>query len=120
MFFLAALALWVYCIFDVVSTDESLTRNLPKIVWLMLVIFVPTVGSIAWLVLGRPVDAGFTPGDPRPRIAPPRRSQRALGPDDDPRFLADLGERRRRLEGWEEDLKRREEELKRREDGDAV
>jgi len=116
LFFLIAMALWIYCIFDVISTDEGLPRNLPKIVWLLIVIFVPTVGSIAWLVLGRPVDASFIPGDSRPRGTPQRRLQRALGPDDDPSFLRDLDERRKRLDAWERDLEAREEDLKRRED----
>lgn len=117
LFALVALALWIYCIFDVISTDESLARNLPKIVWLLIVIFVPTVGSIAWLILGRPAGASFVPGEGGARpIARPRRLPRALGPDDDPRFLSDLDRRRRRLEDWERDLRRREDELERRDE----
>jgi phospholipase D-like protein len=50
----AVLALWVFCIFDVVATDDALVRSPPKVVWLLIVIFVPTIGSIAWLLLGRP------------------------------------------------------------------
>jgi hypothetical protein len=121
LFFLAAMALWIYCIFDVVSTDESLTRNLPKLVWLLLVVFVPTVGSIAWLILGRPANAGFAGRDTNNRpIAKPRSVQRALGPDDDPRFMSHLDERRRRLDDWEQDLKRREDELKRGKDDEGA
>jgi hypothetical protein len=29
-------------------------RNLPKVAWLLIVLFFPVVGSIAWLVAGRP------------------------------------------------------------------
>jgi hypothetical protein len=121
---LALLALWIYCIVDVISTDESLIRNLPKLVWLIIVIFLPTVGSIVWLLLGRPEKAGFAPGDSSYRAEPrggrvERRSPRSLGviaPDDDPRFLAEIDERSKKLRAWEDDLKRREEELKRREE----
>lgn len=121
LFFLVAVALWIYCIFDVVSTDESLVRNLPKIVWLLLVVLVPTVGSITWLILGRPANTGFSPGDGNVRpVARPRTLPRALGPDDDPLFLADLDEQRRRLDRWEQELKRREDELKRRDEGGST
>ena len=109
---LVLLALWAYCVFDVISTDEALTRNLPKIVWLLIVIFVPPIGSIAWLLLGRPENAGLRPGDTS------YRNRRPLGPDDSPEFLAGLGSDADRLRKWEDDLKRREDELRRREEGD--
>ena len=126
LFALAVLALWVYCILDVIATSDGVVRNLPKVVWLLVVIFVPTVGSIAWLLLGRPQGTGFAPGDTTYRPEPrggrvDRTTPRSLGviaPDDDPRFLAQLDERTKRLRQWEEDLKRREDELRRREDGD--
>jgi hypothetical protein len=121
---LALLALWVYCIFDVIATSDTLARNLPKIMWLLIVIFVPTIGSIAWLLLGRPEKAGFAPGDSSYRAEPRSgdvnrstpRSYGVIAPDDDPRFLAELNERSKRLKAWEEDLKRREEELRRRDE----
>jgi hypothetical protein len=49
------LALWIYCIFDVIASDDVLIRNLPKGMWLLIVIFLPDVGSLAWLLLGRPL-----------------------------------------------------------------
>jgi hypothetical protein len=123
---LAVLALWIYCILDVIATDEALIRNLPKIVWLLVVILLPTIGSIAWLLLGRPERGGFAPGDSTYRVEPrggrvDRSTPRSLGliaPDDDPRFLAELDERAKRLRDWEDDLKRREDELRRREEGE--
>ncbi len=110
------IALWAYCIFDVISTDEALVRNMPKVLWLVVVILLPTVGSVAWLVLGRPVGAGLRPGDTAPYRPSPRSAPRALGPDDDPTFLARLDEETRRLKAWEEDLKRREDDLRRQDD----
>jgi hypothetical protein len=122
LFAFAVLALWVYCIFDVIATNEGVMRNLPKVLWLLIVIFVPTVGSIAWLLLGRPERAGFAPGSatyhPEPRSGThdmsSRRSYGVLAPEDDPRFIADLDERTERLRQWEDDLKKREDELRRR------
>lgn len=111
--------LWVYCIFDVISTDETLVRNMPKVLWLIIVIFLPTVGSVAWLVLGRPERAGLKPGDTT-YLQPPRRSTSGpppKGPDDSPEFLAGLDDRARELKRWEDDLKRREDEIRRREEG---
>lgn len=54
--------LWIWAIFDCISTDAALCRNLPKGVWLILVLFLPTIGSLAWLLLGRPERAGWRPG----------------------------------------------------------
>lgn len=105
-------ALWLYCILDVIATDESEMRNLPKIAWVLIVIFLPVAGSVAWLVLGRPRDASFVPGESgRPRSARP------VGPEDSPQFMSKIDDER--LRKWEEDLERRERELKRREEGEG-
>ena len=121
---LVVLVLWIYCILDVISTDETVARNLPKILWLLIVIFLPTIGSISWLLLGRPQRASFAPGGsmyrPEPRRGQDRWGSRSLGvlaPDDDPRFLAQLNDRAKRLRDWEEDLQRREDELRKRDEG---
>lgn len=122
---LVVLALWIYCIFDVISTDEAVMRNLPKVLWIVIVIFLPTIGSLSWLLLGRPERAGFAPGGttyrPEPRRGQERwgpRTRGVLAPDDDPRFLAQLDDRAKRLRDWEEDLRRREDELRQRDEGD--
>lgn len=110
---LVVLGLWIFCILDVISTDEVLVRNIPKLLWLGIVVFLPTIGSIAWLVLGRPPGAGFQIGS---RVGVHRPQKRTLGPEDSPEFLGNL--ERRRLEDWEAQLRRREEELRRRDEGD--
>jgi hypothetical protein len=46
--------LWIYCIFDVITTDDAIVRHLPKLVWLMIVVLIPDIGSLLWLGLGRP------------------------------------------------------------------
>ncbi len=58
LFGVVTLCLWIFAIVDVITTDEGSVRNLPKIGWLLLVLLFPLVGSIAWLVAGRPVGAG--------------------------------------------------------------
>jgi hypothetical protein len=86
--FLFSLGLLVFCVLDCIASDSSLVRNLPKSLWIMLIIFLPTIGSIAWLLLGRPEKTRLYPGDSRGRMNPPAaRPKRPLGPDDDPRFL---------------------------------
>ena len=84
---LVLLFLWAYCILDVIATDELVMRNLPKGLWLIVVVFLPTVGSIAWLALGRPPYAPWQPGggsQPQHRRPPPRRGP--VGPEDDPNW----------------------------------
>ena len=116
---LVLLGLWIYCIFDVVTTDESLCRNLPKFMWLMIVFFLPDIGSIIWLVAGRPEKASFRIGDNSYR--PDRRP---VGPEDRGDFGVDLSrlsppvrerEEQAQMRLREEQLRRREEELLRRE-----
>jgi hypothetical protein len=47
------LVLWIFCIIDAITAREDSVRNLPKIVWIFIVLLFPLVGSIAWLVAGR-------------------------------------------------------------------
>jgi hypothetical protein len=60
-FGLLVLGLWIFCLIDAITTDESLVRNLGKVMWIVLIIFLPFVGSIAWLVAGRPQPAPSMP-----------------------------------------------------------
>jgi hypothetical protein len=95
---LATLCLMVYCALNVITTPESEMRNLPKPVWLLLVLFFPLVGGIAWLVAGRPVASstslpykGNTGRVPAEYDRPGRAT--AFSPDDDEAFLRQLRER---------------------------
>lgn len=104
--------LWVYCIFDVIAADESLVRNLPKMLWLVIVIVTNAVGAVAWLALGRPENLSFQPGS-----SDYRAPRRPLGPEDRPDFPSSPADRARQLQNWEADLERREQELRRRQEG---
>ncbi|MGV9360483.1 PLDc N-terminal domain-containing protein [Amycolatopsis sp. NPDC003731] len=90
--------LWIFCLVDVITTDEGSCRNLPKGLWLLLVLVVPLVGSIIWLVAGRPQQVARTRG-PYERQAPafpeydrPGRFA-ATSPEDDEEFLRKCRER---------------------------
>ena len=103
----------LYCLLDVALSSPDAVRNLPKLMWVVLVILLPPIGGIVWLLAGRPVGRTApggggatdpssrrapTPGGPgTPRgSGPPRRPPGPRGPDDDPDFLRDLDERLRR------------------------
>jgi hypothetical protein len=51
---LVEIVLLVYCVLNIVTTPEAEVRNLPKLLWLLLVVVLPLVGGIAWLIAGRP------------------------------------------------------------------
>ena len=46
--------LWVYCVVDVITRRPEDVRHLPKVAWMVVVLLFPVVGSVAWLVAGRP------------------------------------------------------------------
>jgi hypothetical protein len=127
--FLLMLALWIYAFIDCLLTPEEEVRHLPKVVWVLIVLFFGEVflGPIAWLAVGKDRRGaaarryGSTPAEWH------RNHRMSTGPqvppDDDPEFLRSLREENRRdetlLKQWEADLRRREEELRRRGEGPA-
>ncbi|MEO7122376.1 MAG: PLD nuclease N-terminal domain-containing protein [Lacisediminihabitans sp.] len=46
-------ALFVGALVDIIMRDQSLIRHLPKLVWILVVILLPSIGSILWFALGR-------------------------------------------------------------------
>ena len=120
-FALIALAVWIFCIIDVITTPEGECRNLPKTVWLIVVVLLMDVGSIAWLVAGRNWN-----GEQRGDAVGYRSNRRgqdsrfpeydrpgryvATNPDDDEQFLTQLRVRA-------EEQRRRARENQRPEDG---
>ena len=83
---LVLLLFWIWALLDCISTDSALCRNLPKGVWLIVVLLLPDIGSLAWLLLGRPEKAHWRPGSTDYRA--PRRP---IGLEDDPRYSAPAG-----------------------------
>ena len=96
-FGLLTMALWVFCLVDVIGSPEGEVRNLPKVPWLLIVLFFPLAGSVAWLVAGRP--QGAVGRSRHERAAPgfpeydrPGRAA-ATKPEDDADFLRRVRER---------------------------
>ncbi|MFD9127476.1 PLD nuclease N-terminal domain-containing protein [Kitasatospora sp. NPDC059571] len=119
---LLPLVLWVWAFIDCLTTPEEHVRHLPKVVWVIIVLLFPLVGSLAWLAVGRRRGARRTAGGPgAPAAAGAGRPGRTfVAPDDNPEFLASLdranGADQQRLRQWEADLRRREEELRRKDE----
>lgn len=82
LFFLVPLVLCVFCVIDAISSRDDEVRHLSRVWWILLILFFPFVGSIAWLAAGRRVRA------PR-RSGPHERSATAFPEYDRPgRFAA--------------------------------
>jgi hypothetical protein len=91
---LVLLCVWVFCVFEAITADPAAVRNLPKLLWVILVIVLLDVGSLLWLLAGRPRgpvrslpykgNTGVPPEYDRPGRAT------AGNPDDDAAFLAQL------------------------------
>ena len=43
----------VFALVDIIMRDEGQVRHLPKFGWVLLVIFLPLIGTVLWFVLGR-------------------------------------------------------------------
>ena len=108
---LLAIAALISCL----SADEGDINALPRIAWVLIILFFPLLGSIAWFAAGRsstPRAKSWRPGAGFPERERPRQ----VAPDDDPAFLRSVREEKARDEElfrkWEEDLRRREEKLR--------
>ena len=112
--------LWVYCLVEVIGAREDRVRNLSKMIWLLLVLFFPLVGSIAWLVAGRPQSEaprtrlqGAAPGFPE--YDRPGRAA-ANDPAADEAFLRRVRERAEEQRLRHEAQRREREQREQRED----
>jgi hypothetical protein len=84
--FLISLVLSVYALFSCIQTPDDEVPYLPKLVWIVLIVFVPFVGPIVWLLMSRTPNGRAEAVVRRPS-APPSRP---VAPDDDPDFLKSL------------------------------
>ncbi|MEY4276250.1 MAG: hypothetical protein RIS26_713 [Actinomycetota bacterium] len=75
----AWVVLTVFSTVFAISAKPSEVRVMHKWIWLLLILFVPIVGAILYLTIGRPL-----PGK-EPKTT-------TLAPDDDPEFLRRLAE----------------------------
>ena len=108
-------ALWVFSLIDVISSRDDEVRNLSKLWWLLLVLFFPFVGSLAWLVAGRPHTRVVHRPHERPAPAFPEYDRpgraAALSPESDEEFL-------RRCRERAEEQRRRYDAQRKRPEGD--
>ena len=72
-------ALTIYSIIDCSRAPESSIRALPKWAWLVIIIFVPGIGAIAWIIAGRPSGPGRS-----------KKNKKIIPPDDNPDWLKKL------------------------------
>lgn len=106
---LASMLLTAAALISVLSVeDKRRIRGLPRLIWVILILFVPIFGSIGYFMTGRPLrpqQKGSSWG--KAFRKPPRPS----APDDDPDFLRSL-DGLTSDPGEQEFLRRLEDELK--------
>ena len=120
LLFLVQVVLAVCALISCLSAEEDDVRHLPRIAWVLIILFFPLVGSIAWFLAGRERKAGSTVAPPWAAGSRPAERARPVAPDDDPEFLRSIEERSRKedqelFRRWEEDLRKREDDLRKRE-----
>ena len=98
------LALWIWAIVDCITSDSSIIRNLPKGVWLILIIILFDIGAVLWLLLGRPYNKHWRPTVEGELRTYPTRRNPAI--EDRADFASGISDRRsaeldRQLDAWE-------------------
>lgn len=115
VFYVLPLMFSLYCLVHAITTRDEDVRNLPKVAWILLILFFPVIGSIAWLAAGQPQNdrprAYERPATNFPEYDRPGRAA-ATSPDADDEFL-------RQIRARAEEQRRAYEEKKRREAREA-
>jgi hypothetical protein len=81
---LLTVALLIFALVDLITSDNSQVKHLPKLVWVLIILFFPLVGSIVWLLAGKdrsPVSEGWGSfGDPNRQrdVAPKTTTEQEL------------------------------------------
>lgn len=55
---IAALVLWIWALIDIIGSSMSIGA---KIIWLLVIFFLPLIGSILYLLIGRGGGSRMTP-----------------------------------------------------------
>lgn len=83
-------ALLVYGMVDLVVTSDDRIRRLNRPLWVVIILLVPILGSVAWLTLGKgPVEAPVEAPDDR---EPPSPTTSWLSDEESDRRIRDLEE----------------------------
>lgn len=113
LFFLVPLVLGIYCLVEAISSRDGEVRHLSRVWWILLILFFPFVGSIAWLAAGRPVRAARRRGPHErsagafPEYDRPGRFA-AADPEADAEFLKKVRERAEEQRRQAREQKRRD------------
>jgi hypothetical protein len=68
LFGLLPLLVTVCALADLITRPDDRVKHLPKVVWILLIVFLPLIGSIVWFCVGHDWDARREP------VGPPDRS----------------------------------------------
>ena len=99
--FIIVVGLVVWCVLDISRSEDDERLGVHPALWMALVVLVPVLGAIVWILVSRGRRAAARQGGPAgPARGPggPRRRSGPVAPDDDPDFLRQLDEERRRRE----------------------
>jgi hypothetical protein len=103
--FLLVIGLVVYTVVDVVNADDEDRLGVHPALWILGIVLLPPLGSIAWLAVrfSRRSQRGArrSPGPAGPGPQSPYRPG-PIAPDDDPEFLWRLEQEKRRREREQE------------------
>ena len=66
LFYAIPIVLAIFAIVDCVQTPDEEVRGLPRIAWLVIILFFPIVGPAAWLIAGRAAGGAGRPRVPWP------------------------------------------------------
>ncbi|QNA93158.1 MULTISPECIES: PLDc N-terminal domain-containing protein [unclassified Microbacterium] len=117
LFSILVIALMIGALIDIITRDSALVKHLPKMVWIIIVILLPLIGSLLWFAIGREYGESGVP-IPRMRRAErpmPRTDVRPAPPTDTRTTEQQIADLDREIEEW----RLREEIERRRRDGDA-
>jgi hypothetical protein len=74
---LLSFVLFVAALIDIILRQDGQVKHLPKLVWILIVILLPLIGSILWFALGREYNSS---GDGRRVLSMPLAATRMPEP----------------------------------------
>lgn len=118
LFSMLVIALMIGALIDIITRDDAQVKHLPKMVWIIIVILLPLIGSLLWFAIGREYGDGGIPIPSMRREECPRTpvvDVRPAPPVDTRTTEQQIADLDREIEEWR---LREEIERRRREPGD--
>ncbi len=72
---LVTLAVLVFALIDIITRRDDHVKFLPKMVWIIIVILLPIIGSVLWFTIGREWEGGVS----LPRRSSPAQNTTTVG-----------------------------------------